>query len=200
MKKQNLNLYIVIFAFIILNMIMVFSIMQKQQTKDEVLRLHVVANSNSISDQITKLKVATKLQDYIKCHMQGESKEKILHDVKEEANALLQISNTTLKQEQKQYASTLRVGKIEYDKKDSPTLTMEDGVYDSIQVVLGDGEGKNFWSLIFPEQQDMETLQNLDSIMPGISHLYEEETISEKPQEKEYTFKLLEMIQNIRKS
>lgn len=200
MKKQNLNLYIVIFAFIILNMIMVFSIMQKQQSKDEVLRLHVVANSNSISDQITKLKVATKLQDYIKSHMQGESKEKILHDVKEEANALLQISNTTLKQEQKQYASTLRVGKIEYDKKDSPTLTMENGVYDSIQVVLGDGEGKNFWSLIFPEQQDMETLQNLDSIMPGISHLYEEETISEKPQEKEYTFKLLEMIQNIRKS
>ena len=67
---------------------------------------------------------------------------------------------------------------------------MRQGTYESAKLILGEGQGKNIFTLIFPEKEDMENIQNLNSIVPGIETLYQENTASSK----NYSFKILEIL------
>ena len=73
---------------------------------------------------------------------------------------------------------------------------MENGRYESIQIILGDGNGKNIWTLISPSQENLDKIKELNTILPGINSLYKfNET--EKLNTKEYTFKLVELVKKI---
>ena len=69
--KFNRNILIpsfIIFLFILLNTLIVLNIYTKEteKNKSNVLRLHVIANSNLVEDQIIKLKVYENITEYIK--------------------------------------------------------------------------------------------------------------------------------------
>ena len=49
---------------------------------------------------------------------------------------------------------------------------MYSGTYDSASVILGNGDGKNIWSIIFPNDKTIEKIKELDTIIPGISNIY----------------------------
>ena len=49
---------------------------------------------------------------------------------------------------------------------------MYSGTYDSASVILGSGNGKNIWSIIFPNDSTIEKIKDLDTIIPGISNIY----------------------------
>ena len=50
---------------------------------------------------------------------------------------------------------------------------MDSGTYDSMQLILGKGEGENIWSIIFPNEENISCIKELDTILPGIKDLYE---------------------------
>ena len=64
-KKINKVAFIAIFSFIILNIYIRIKLYEKKEITDNIIRLHVVANSNDTKDQIEKLKVHSKIQEYI---------------------------------------------------------------------------------------------------------------------------------------
>ena len=64
-KKINKVAFIAIFSFIILNIYIGIKLYEKKEITDNIIRLHVVANSNDTKDQIEKLKVHSKIQEYI---------------------------------------------------------------------------------------------------------------------------------------
>ena len=66
MKQKHITLFIAIFSFIILNTILAFNIYKTEYISKDIFRLHVIANSNSIEDQIIKFKIDSKIQKYIK--------------------------------------------------------------------------------------------------------------------------------------
>lgn len=187
MKQKNITLFIAIFSFIILNTIIGFKIFKTQYISKDILRLHVVANSNSIDDQITKLKVESKLNDYISS-ISYKNKEELIEKLKSNKDNILKLSDSTLKENNKIYTSKLKIGKISYDKKQSMTLDMYAGTYDSICLVLGDGAGKNIWSIIFPNEQTIDKIKELDTILPGISSIYEPQNEKSTPEVKSLLF------------
>ncbi|MEG0873215.1 MAG: stage II sporulation protein R [Clostridia bacterium] len=193
--------FIFIFCFIVLNTYIVLNIYSKSIQKNKILRLHVVANSNTQKDQLVKQKIAAKVDTYInnikynKNTTNTLTKIELLEQSKKRSNEILAIANTTLAEEKVEYTSKINIGKILYDKKESVNIDMEAGTYDSIQIVLGKGEGKNFWSLIFPNEQDIEDLQNLDTVFPGISNIYNNSKFTN--QNAQYEFKLLELLKKI---
>ena len=63
--NKKLPLLLFFFSIIILNTYLIISINIKEEKKEDIYRLHVVANSNSIADQIIKLKVEAKVEDYL---------------------------------------------------------------------------------------------------------------------------------------
>ena len=43
-------------------------------------------------------------------------------------------------------------------------INMPSGTYDSANIILGDGNGKNIWSIIFPNEKTLDKLSKLDIV------------------------------------
>ncbi|MBE6923904.1 MAG: stage II sporulation protein R [Ruminococcaceae bacterium] len=126
-------------------------IYSKYQLRNQVLRLHVVANSNSEEDQAVKLKV----RDAI---ISALEEDLVRVDTKEQAQALIsskleeleQIANQVLESEGVDERATVSLTHEGFDTRDYETFSLPAGVYDSLRVTIGSGEGENWWCVVFP--------------------------------------------------
>lgn len=194
-KKINKVAFIAIFSFIILNIYIWIKIYKKQEITENIIRLHVVANSNDISDQIEKLKIHSKIQDYIN-NLEIKNDD-IIKLLKDNSNEILNIVNSTLQEDNIKYNSYLKIGKINYEEKQSITEDMPSGSYNSMQIILGKGEGRNIWSFIFPNEENIKKLENYNTIMPNLSNIYGKNT-SNSNEPVEIEFKTVEIFNNIK--
>lgn len=195
-KKINYSLILFLLSIVILNTYILISITTKNIKKDNIFRLHVVANSNSIEDQITKLKVETKVEKYLN-EIKYNDSDNIYDILNSNSSNILKISNDILNKDNKNYTSKLDIGKIHYDEKKNILYNMEEGTYNSARLILGDGNGKNIWTIIFPNKDTIKSIEELDTILPGISNIYEYDI--PKKAKKEYDFKLKEILKDIQK-
>ena len=180
-------------SFIILNVCILYKTYTKMEFNNNFFRLHVVANSNNISDQITKLKVNENINSYISSlNLNNLSNEEIITILKSNSNNILNITNNILKNDNKNYTASLEIGKIMYDEKDSTLIHMDEGVYNSAKIILGKGEGKNIWGFICPNKENISKLKNYETIMPGISNIYN----INYENKNTYNSKILEIINN----
>lgn len=196
MKGKLKNTFLLfLFSVIALNLIITSNILNNKEKKEDILRLHVVANSNSTKDQIIKLKIYEKVNNYISNLSKiYNDKNIITRKVIDNKSIISGIINNVLTEENVNYGSTLKVGFMHYDKKESVLLDMQEGNYNSINITLGNGNGKNIWSLIMPSKEDMENISNLDTIIPGISNIYEKNNNTNE----KYCFKIVEIINKIK--
>lgn len=171
MKQKHITFLIAIFSFILLNTLVAFNIYKTKFISKDIFRLHVVANSNSIEDQIIKLKAESKIKEYIS-NFNINNKNELKNEIEKNKDEILQIANNTISENDKKYTSSIKIGKISYDKKDNMQTQMYSGTYDSASVILGSGNGKNIWSIIFPNDSTIEKIKELDTIIPGISNIY----------------------------
>lgn len=171
MKQKHITFLIAIFSFILLNTLVAFNIYKTKFISKDIFRLHVVANSNSIEDQVIKLKAESKIKEYIS-NFNINNKNKLKNEIEKNKDEILQIANNTIYENDKKYTSSIKIGKISYDKKDNMQTQMYSGTYDSASVILGSGNGKNIWSIIFPNDSTIEKIKELDTIIPGISNIY----------------------------
>lgn len=209
LKKINENLsnhnskinkplpFFVILLFIILNLTLIINLYNNNVNKENLLRLHVVANSNSIEDQITKLKVYEKVNNYINnINKNIYDNSNVMSNIENNVQDILNISNKTIKDNNLNYQASLNLGKINYDEKKSILINMEEGTYNSVQIILGEGNGQNIWSLIAPNKENLENLENLNTILPGINSL-NDGTLNSKDIKITYEFKILEIFNNL---
>ena len=151
--KKNYPLYICIFCAILLNIFILSNSLKSKENQDNYFRLHIVANSNSVDDQIAKLNVVKKIENYLnKLYSNSNITEKEYSKslIEDNIDNILKVANDELKNQNASYSCYANIGKLNYSKKTSDKITMDKGIYDSVQIVLGDGAGENFWSLIFP--------------------------------------------------
>ena len=193
-KKINKVAFIAIFSFIILNIYIGIKLYEKNEITDNIIRLHVVANSNDTKDQIEKLKVHSKIQEYI--NNLNIKEENILDYLKNNSNDILNIVNSTLSNDNINYDSYIKIGKINYEEKQSVTEDMPSGSYNSMQIILGKGEGKNIWSFIFPNEENIKKLENYNTILPKLSNIYEDNNYTKENVEIE--FKAVEIFNTIK--
>lgn len=208
--KFNRNILIpsfIIFLFILLNTLIVLNIYTKETEKNNsnILRLHVIANSNLVEDQIIKLKVYENITEYIKkLELENNiySKDEIISKVKENISDILTISDDTISKNNLSYRTSVNIGKMYYDKKQSVLLDMDKGNYDSIKIILGAGNGKNIWTLISPSEENLKNISNLNTIIPGIDKLYNDNNTNNPNDEKEkkidYSIKIFEIYKNLK--
>lgn len=126
---------------------------------DEVIRLHILAGSDSAQDQSIKLALRDILLPYLNAATLGAaSKEDALAQLEEQCPALTNIANAALAQLGADYTATVSVENLYFPIRiyGSQTYLSGDavifppGFYDSVQVILGDGDGHNWWCLAYP--------------------------------------------------
>ena len=126
-------------------------IKDKVSLRNDIIRLHVVANSDSDIDQENKLKVRDALIDYLASLSGNFSSCK---DAKECMTSVLSeltdIANETLQSVGCADRATVSLKREAFGLREYDTFSLPSGIYESLRVVIGNGEGKNWWCVVFP--------------------------------------------------
>ena len=121
------------------------------EIRESVVRLHILADSNSCVDQQVKLKVRDALleknTELLSDKVTPENAEEYFKSSKYE---LEKCANEVLKENGFNYTAKITLGKEYYTTRVYEDLTFPAGTYTSVKVVLGSGEGKNWWCVMFP--------------------------------------------------
>jgi len=148
-KKTTFILFILI--FILFNLSIIMGVNKQENLINKYFRIHIVANSDSIDDQILKLKVSKAVNSYI--HSLTENitdKSELKKIVTENIYNILEVAQKIITDNGYAYSVKGYIGKIHYDEKIKDEIIMASGTYDSLKIVIGEGKGENWWSLLFP--------------------------------------------------
>lgn len=116
-----------------------------------LIRLHVIANSNSKEDQAVKLKVRDALLKYMQSKSTNlkttdEAKKVILDNI----SSIQNIAKDTLITNGFDSQVKVYFGNFEFPTKVYGDVILPSGIYQSLRVVIGKGSGANWWCVMFP--------------------------------------------------
>lgn len=140
--KRFITLVIItiIAAVLLLN----FSINVNSSLSQGIVRLHVIANSDSDGDQLIKLKV----RDAILARANADFTKK--SEVAAQLDSYKQIAEDVIKQCGCDYAVDVQYGNFKFPTKHYDNISLPAGNYDAVRVVIGEGKGQNWWCVLFP--------------------------------------------------
>lgn len=120
--------------------------------KQNILRLHVVANSDSEFDQQLKLKVRDAVlkesENIFSC---AKNKEEAFSIARKNTEKFANAAKKVILKSGKNYAVTVKTENTYFPTKEYENFTLPAGYYDAMCVTLGKGEGHNWWCVLFPE-------------------------------------------------
>lgn len=118
---------------------------------DNLLRLHVVANSDSEEDQALKLKVRDDILAAARELFRGvTSREEAIRIASENLVLIEEVAKERIMAEGKDYPVAACVGRFEFPDRTYGGVKVPAGVYDAVRVVIGKGAGANWWCILFP--------------------------------------------------
>lgn len=130
-----------------------FSVFHREcaQVRQEVLRLHVLANSDSPEDQALKLRVRDRiLAETGDAFDRADS----LSDARETAarslSAVERAARAALDEAGSGEPVRAEVVRMFFDTRVYDGFTMPAGWYDALRVVIGEGKGHNWWCVLYP--------------------------------------------------
>lgn len=150
--KQTEKLLIVAIVVMAITMLVGFlPVHGEEEIYDTVVRLHVIANSDTDEDQALKMNVRDSILEVINPAVQGcESQAQAIAEIgacKEEA---LLAAQNIIKESGYDYNVSIEIGKEEYPTRDYGNFIFPSGEYISVRVIIGEGEGQNFWCCLYP--------------------------------------------------
>lgn len=172
---------------------------QCDSIRDKMLRMHVIANSDSEADQALKLKVRDAVLAEGKEIFDGsvtadQAEEKILPHIERLRNTALDV----IKDEGYNYDVQITVQKEYFSTRTyENSVTLPAGYYTAVKVIIGEGTGQNWWCVMFPPM----CLPAADAECEISDVLTEDETDIVKNVDKyEFKFKIVEILQNLLKN
>ena len=118
---------------------------------DNVLRLHVLANSDSSADQSLKLEVRDRiLEETATLFKDCKSKDEAREAVESNLDKIREIAEQTVREAGYEYGVSVSLGEEEYPTKNYEECCFPAGEYLSLRVMIGEAEGENWWCVLFP--------------------------------------------------
>ncbi|MGN0537092.1 MAG: stage II sporulation protein R [Acutalibacteraceae bacterium] len=122
-----------------------------EDIESEVLRLHILANSDSDEDQALKLKVRDGLLTYSETLFKNTATKAEAKTIAKENLAQIQSeAEKIIRENGYDYSVQVYIKNISFNTRVYDNITLPAGNYDTIQVVIGAGEGHNWWCVMFP--------------------------------------------------
>ena len=123
----------------------------RETLRRELIRLHVVANSDSSTDQSVKLQVrdavVLSIQKDLENILDVETAKSYLT---ENIPKLQRIANQVLLDAGLEPNAVVTLCREAFETRVYETFTLPAGVYDALRVTIGEGAGKNWWCVAFP--------------------------------------------------
>ena len=133
-----------------------------------MIRLHVVASSDSREDQAIKLRVRDAVTEYLQTAMVDIADMKQAKSYLQENLPKLQaLANQVLEAAGVEPDAVVTLTKEAFDTRYYDTFRLPAGVYESLRIVIGEGEGKNWWCVVFPSLCLPATSSGFESVAAG---------------------------------
>ena len=118
---------------------------------DNVIRLHVLANSDSEEDQALKLEVRDAILSEMRVFMTESSDRTEAQTVIEENRATIEkIASRVVSEAGYDYPVEVALGEEYYPTREYDGVTLPAGNYFSVRVLIGEAQGQNWWCVLFP--------------------------------------------------
>lgn len=122
-----------------------------KSVREDVVRLHILANSDSEIDQEVKLKVRDALlEKNTSLLTKGVNTENAPIYFENSKDELLKTAQKVLKENGFDYGAVITLEKEYFETREYGELTFPPGEYTALKVVLGEGKGHNWWCVMFP--------------------------------------------------
>jgi len=128
-----------------------WSLREQRELADKVVRLHILANSDSEADQALKLQVRdavlARAEELLQTSGRRSDAEGVL---RRHLTELTQIAGAVVTAEGYDYPVTTELANTPFPSREYETFSLPAGMYLALRVIIGDGGGKNWWCVVFP--------------------------------------------------
>ncbi|MEE0839555.1 MAG: stage II sporulation protein R [Acutalibacteraceae bacterium] len=192
MKKINLAICLGLIFAVVLNFARFDTLCN--DLRHNVLRLHIVANSDSSQDQNLKLAV----RDAI-LHAKGEAfgecenLDEAISFASNNAEEFKNIALSVIKENGYDYDVEVFVGDSYFGNREYDDFTLPAGTYESLNIRIGEANGKNWWCVCFPAV----CIGAACDLRDGVSN--DSAEIAEQSEKLEIKFKTVEIYEEIKK-
>lgn len=119
--------------------------------RENVLRLHIIANSDSPEDQELKLKIRDEILINTEAAFKNAERLEVAEcEAKKRLSEFSTIANRVIKENGFDYKAEVSLGDSFFETREYETFTLPAGNYRSLIIKLGKAEGKNWWCVVFP--------------------------------------------------
>ncbi len=147
-KRILIATFTVIVLYVLLGFLPIHS---EAAIYDNVLRLHVLANSDTTEDQALKLSVRDRiLEETAVLFKDCQSKAEARAAVEANIDKIREIAENTVREAGYDYSVSVSIGEEEYPTKNYEKCCFPAGEYLSLRVMIGEAEGENWWCVLFP--------------------------------------------------
>ena len=198
MKKHIFEL-VIIFILVATLSLGAFADTTQKNISEKLIRLHVIANSDTQEDQEVKLKVRDRILEYVTeltegCSDISEAREKI----EERLPELTKIAKSVLYENGFSYNAKAELSDEFFPTREYGSFSLPAGDYNALRIHLGKADGKNWWCVLFPplclSAAEAETVDLLET--SGLSE-NEIKLMTSDDIEYKYKFGIVEFFQNL---
>lgn len=122
----------------------------RENDHEGIIRLHVIANSNTVGDQALKLKVRDAVIAYMDDQKGLSTVDETRDFLKNDLKRLETIADGIIAAEGYDYSAKANIGVRYIPEKTYGDITFPAGNYEALNITLGEGEGENWWCVLFP--------------------------------------------------
>lgn len=164
------------------------ALIQQQELSQKLVRLHVIANSDSKADQQIKMHVKDALWQELS-EMNWQNKEELIMWFCRNKTEIQDICKKELEKNNIKQTVNVLLETERYDTRTQEGYTLPAGEYLSLKVVLGQGKGKNWWCVLYPNILRAGT-------EPAVQNVFSDDEISlmKQPGQVQVKLKLLELM------
>lgn len=122
-----------------------------ESVRENVVRLHILANSDSAEDQALKLKVRDAILEASADWQEvAATPEEALALAEERLPRLQAVAQAVVAAEGYDYPVKAEVCRMYFTTRQYDTVTLPAGMYDAVRLSIGAGEGQNWWCVMYP--------------------------------------------------
>ena len=143
-------------------------IADRQRLNEELIRLHVVANSDRVEDQELKLLVRDAIIASLRQALADvRDTEQAKEYLQENLPKLQELANKTLDAAGSAQQAVVTLCREGFPTRQYNTFSLPAGIYEALRVTIGDGAGKNWWCVVFPSLCVPQTSQGFSDTAAG---------------------------------
>ncbi|MBR0349781.1 MAG: stage II sporulation protein R [Clostridia bacterium] len=167
-----------------------------EEIREDVLRLHVIAASDSEADQAIKLKVRDAILTAGADIFDGSvDVENAVKKITPKIKTLEETANKVIRENKFDYDVAITIDKEYFTTRTYETVTLPAGEYLSLIVKIGEGKGKNWWCVMFPPMCISAAAE--DTVLQSALNEDEINLVNRNPK-IEPRFKIIEMFENLK--